>query len=341
MGVYDIDGTVLTTIYEVDGTGTSTAYDVDGEQVLSSTKYSIGNIVSYYQNSTLSIADEINALTNAWINIIFITDPHGNANEQHSQAIALYLLDNTKAFCILLGGDYSYQNWDEEQYDDYMSPFLSSGLTRDIYALFGNHERHGGQEATAKQCIYTDFLSDKTNISGSPQENYYYFDNTARKIRFMFLNTSDGSSGKYYVSNTQLAWIRQSVSLPDSTWSLVVFGHVSLYAMGGVTYENEANGTDVITAIQGCNGTVIGYFCGHQHIDLCEKQGNMQHTTFLCDKLDTNNYYPGLSVMGRESGTTSEQAVSVISINTSLRSVVVRRIGAGISEILEDMNYTY
>lgn len=340
MGVYDIDGIELSSVYDLYGDVLSNAYDINGVQVISGEKYSIDNVVDYYRNDVVSAASEINSLSNDWVSIAFITDPHGNKSKQHAQAIGLYLLDNAKISFLLLGGDYSFQNWDKNQYGTYMSRFLASNLIGKIYALFGNHEYAGGEAATAKLCIYNDFLKDKYELTGNLAENYYYFDNSARKIRFLFLNTSDGS-GQYQMSATQLAWIRQSVVLPDSVWSLVVFGHVTLYSMGGVTYGNESNGTDVISAIQSCNGTIIGYFCGHQHIDLCEKHGDIQHTTFLCDKLDTNNYYPGLSVIDREAGTVSEQAVSIISINTKQRKVDIRRIGAGIPEILETMHYTY
>jgi hypothetical protein len=49
-------------------------------------------------------------------------------------------------------------------------------------------------------------------------------------------------------------------------------------------------------------------------------------------------YYPGISVTDRVTGTISEQAVSVVSINTTTKDVVIRRIGAGRNQTL---SYNY
>lgn len=336
MSVYSVTGSQLTSVHGVNGTTLSTAYDINGNAVFGGQSYPIENVQSYFRSETLSVADAVNGLSDDWQTFVFITDPHGRGNKQHSQAIALYLLHNTNCKMLVLGGDYSVSNWDKSQYDTYMSPFLNSGLVKNIYVLFGNHETYGGGTAEAKVSIYNDFLKDKTNINGQPSENYYYFDNTTQKTRYMFINTSDG--GETTVSSAQLSWISNNVVLPASDWSLVVFGHVNLAQMAGVTYMNESNGSAVISAINNCNGTIIGYICGHQHIDYCEKIGDFQHTTIICDKFENSNYYAGISVTDREAGTTSEQAVSVISINTTTKDVVIRRIGAGRSRTL---SYNY
>lgn len=337
MSVYSIDGNQLSSAYGLSGSLLADAYDVNGTSVIDSQKYSIENVQSYFRQDVLSVASEINSLSDAWQSFVFITDTHGNGNKQHSQAIGLYMLDNTSVSMIVLGGDYSVSSWDKTQYDTYMLPYLSSGLSNNIYAIFGNHETYGGGTAEAKASIYNDFLKDKQNIIGVPAENYYYFDNAAHKTRYMFLNTSDGSS-QYVMSSAQLSWIATNALLPSSDWSLVVIGHVNLAVMGGVTYSNESNGTDVINAISNCNGSIVGYICGHQHVDITEEIGGFQHTTLICDKFENSNYYDGISVTDRKAGTTSEQAVSVISINTKTKQVVIRRIGAGRNKT---MSYSY
>lgn len=336
MSVYNVSGNQLGSVYSKDGSALPTAYGIDGTVVFGGQGYPIENVQSYFRTETLSVADAVNDLSDEWQTFVFITDPHGSGNKQHSQAIGLYLLDNTSASMIVLGGDYSVSNWDKTQYDTYMSTFLNSGLVGSIYAIFGNHETYGGGTAEAKASIYNDFLKDKSNISGQLAENYYYLDNTAKKTRYMFINTSDG--GETTVSSSQLSWISRNVVLPASDWSLVVLGHVNLAQMAGVTYMNESNGSAVISAINNCNGTIVGYICGHQHIDYCEKIGAFQHTTIICDKFENSNYYAGISVTDRVIGTDSEQAVSTISINTTLKQVVIRRIGAGRNRTL---SYTY
>ena len=340
MGVYNVNGDTVVITYDKSGTAVSLVYDKNGI-VVSNVPSEINNIVSYFRVPTIEVQNEIDALSSDWENIVFITDPHGNGNQQHSQAIGLYLLHNANVEMLVLGGDYSIINWAEAQYTNYTSPLSESDVVSNIYALMGNHETMGsGSPATAaKQKIYTDFLAAKNLQNGNPAEVYYYIDDQAKKIRYLFINTSDSGSA-YVMTQTQIDWIANSVVLPDTSWSLVVFGHVNLAKMANVTTQNESNGTDIIAAINNCNGTIVGYFCGHQHIDYCEKIGNFQHTTFQCDKLETNNYYSGISFTDRSAGNTTEQAVTVISINTTLRQVVTRRIGAA-RQATKTMSYTY
>lgn len=330
MSIYSISGNTLNSAFVTLGQEVDNAYDLLGNVVFSKQSPidpEIENIVSYFREPTLSVAQELANQSSDWENIIFITDPHGSGNEQHSQAIALYLLHNTNCKMLVLGGDYSVSSWSKTQYDNYMKPFVDSDVISRIYAIMGNHETYGNGTAQAKQSIYNDFLADKSNIVGVPTENYYYFDDVVGKTRYMFINTSDTGSA-YVMSDAQITWISQNVVLPDETWSLCVFGHVTLAKMANVTYSNESNGSSIISAINNCNGTIIGYFCGHQHIDYCEKIGAFQHTTFQCDKFENTNYYSGISVTNRVVGTVSEQAVTVISINKTLRQVLTRRIGA-------------
>lgn len=298
----------------------------------SAQNYDISNVVSYYRTPVTTMANTINGLTDDWDSFVYITDPHGSANKQHSQDIALYLLDNTPASMIVLGGDYCASEWDASEFDTYVLPFLHSGLEDNIYAVFGNHETFAGGTAEAKQSIYHDFLAGKSWLSGSLANNYYYFDDTKSKIRYMFLNTSDGGS-QYVMSQTQINWITQNVRLPDSSWQLLVIGHVNLDTFGitstTMTGSTESNASDIISAIKHCNGTIIGYLCGHQHIDASRKVDGIQHTTILCDRFENTDYYSGYSVTNRTAGTTSEQAVSVVSINRTNKQVVIRRIGAG------------
>lgn len=343
MAIYNKSGLVLDAAYDLDGASLDTAYEVDGTEIPLS-GYPISNIVSYYQQPTLAAKSELDALSDDWVNVIFITDTHTPNDEQHSQAIALYLLANSKIDKLIFGGDYVNNLWVRSEYTTYFSPILAYEDQSKIYALMGNHETYGTDyeapytsvSEEAKAYIYRDFLQSKS-LSGNPQEVYYYVDDSARKIRYLFLNTSDQSNVQ--VSSTQRAWITQSVVLPDTDWSLIVFGHVTLYAMAGVTEMNVTNAEPIIEAIAGTNGNLVGYFCGHQHCDIMETYGGFHHSTYLCDRFENNPYYsPDVSYATRTKGTVSEQAVTIISVNTKTRQVVARRIGA---EMMATMSYSY
>lgn len=330
MPIYTVNGNMLLSCYGLSSEQIPTAYNLDGEIVYQKSvpptpSYPIENVVSYFRDSTQAVEAEINALSDDWQSVIHITDPHGSGNQNHSQAIALYLLANTTAKMIVLGGDYSIQNWSETQYDTYVSPFLQSDYMENIYACFGNHETYGtGATASAKSAIYSDFLVSKT-LQGNPQDIYYYFDDVPRKTRFVFINTSD--SNQTTMSSTQLAWLETAVQLPGTDWSVVVFGHVNIENLGGVTTMNESNGAAIAAAIATSSGTVVGYFCGHQHIDGISTISGFHQAMLYCDKLENIDYYSGYSVTDRAAGTTLEQAVSVISFNTTTKQVAIRRIG--------------
>lgn len=332
MTVYDVNGSELASAFNLNGTAIDTVYDVNGNSI-SLGGYPLNNVVYYFRTSTQSVGNEINALSDDWDSFIFITDPHGTGNKNNSQAIALWLLANTKASFIVLNGDYSYNAWSKSEYDRFVAPFLASNYVDSIYANIGNHELYGGASSIteSKATIYNDFLKDKSNLSGNLESVYYYFDDTTRKVRYIFLNTSDSSG--VIMSQTQIDWLTATVQLPTAEWSLVATGHVNIHDMGFAN-QNESNGSAIISAINTCNGHIVGYFCGHQHIDAIYNTGDFYQATLYCDKLETFNYYEGYSITDRSAGNETEQAVSVISFNTKTGDVVIRRIGVGLQRSL-------
>lgn len=339
MPIYDIDGYEIENAYDIDGFELASVYDVDGYEIVVSEEerpsYSIENVVSYYQQPTLDMANTVSNLSNDWMNFIFITDPHGKANKQHSQAIALYLLSNVKKISFLaLNGDYVDNGWSDSEFNTYMSPFVNNEFTKYVYADIGNHD-YGKQEL-----VYNTFLANKTKIVGNPQSGYFYLDFVGKKLRVMFLNTSDAAW--LGMSSEQVAWVGENVILPSSDWHLAIIGHINMDDLGGITTQNMYSSTAIKNAIIRCNGHIVGYLCGHQHIDDTRLiSGGFQQTTLLCDRFENTNYYDGLSVTNRVEGTTTEQAISIISINTKTRNVVVRRIGAGWESIVNSLHYSY
>lgn len=327
MAVYDYEGAVVSELYDVDGEQIAVAYDVNGA-VATGEAYSLDNVVSYYRTPTSQMAETINGLGSDWQSFVFITDPHSADNQQHSQDIALYLLLNTPCKMIVLNGDFCHMEFYTSEYNTYMDKLKP--YRNKIYATFGNHEAYSGGDgyATAYERVYLDWIYGKSEIQGTNKGRiYYYVDDTKNKIRYVFINTSDG--GNQTVPSTQLSWLESVLQFEDTSWTAVVIGHVNIDDLGGMTTLNCGNGDEVQASIATCNGNLVGYICGHQHIDDTRNVGDFQHTTLMCDMLDSRNSYDGYSLTDRQAGTVSEQAVSVISINTTTKQVVIRRIGAG------------
>ena len=211
-----------------------------------------------------------------------------------------------------------------------------------VYFALGNHDRIGWSDFDLEQVqrAYNVFLSNK-DVEGVPTSYYYYFDNAAKKIRYMVINTSESETNHVTMSATQLAWIGRNVQLPDSTWSLVVIGHCDIDPDTSVVTGGSANAQDICDAIELCNGHVVGYFCGHQHIDRITSIDNaFRQITLLCDCIDDREYYPSIyDYPTRTPGTASEQAVTIVSFNTVTGVVRFTRIGAYSPNTLPSYNY--
>ena len=338
MPVYKTDGMRTYEVWNYNGQDNSKAYDGSANILLDNTEYGIENVVSYYRTELQAMAATISALSSDWQNVVFLTDTHGSANKQHSQAMAIWLAENAPIDFIHLNGDFSNDPWSTSEYLTFVQPFVMRKIAKRTYAAYGNHETYGSQAAESKPNICRDFVYPHSVI-GNFDNLYYYFDNAEKKTRWMVINTSDTSA--YTIGQTQLEWIRQNVQLPDTDWHLVVFGHVNLNDLGGITTQNEANAAAVISAIASCNGSIVGYVCGHQHIDDTRNIGDFQQTTLMCDRFENTDYYNGLSYTERVAGTDNEQAITIMSLNTQTREVVFRRIGAGWASIVEGLHYTY
>lgn len=316
------------------------AYDIDGNLLIDNTDYGIENVVDYYRQPLLDMCSEISALSSDWQNVIFLTDTHGSANKQHSQAMAIYMSEHVPNIDFIhLNGDFSNDTFDMTQYQTFMSPFLSRKTANRTYAAHGNHETYGSQASLAMPQIAEDFLLPKDNIHGNLTHNYYYFDNVAKKTRWMIINTSEYSA--FSITSEQLKWIRQNVILPDTDWHLIVMGHVNLWDCGGITTQNESGASSIIDAFLSTNGTFVGYVCGHQHIDFVGNTGQIWQATLMCDRFENTNYYDGYSYTQRVANSINEQALSVLSLNTKTRNVVIRRIGAGWTDIINSLHWTY
>lgn len=339
MSAFNINGETLRNVYAIDGDGLKLAYDLSGAEVYRVGKipgYSIENIPEYYRARTLEVASQVDNLSDEWQSFVFVTDPHYPTNKMSSQPISLYLLSNCpNVSMVVLGGDYCEGNWVKARFNTWTSDFRTSNNQHYIHCLVGNHERFGtvagGKPSITESLptIYNTFLVDKLDeINGSPENDYYYFDVPGRKTRFVLLNTSD--DGTVTISASQLAWVRQVVQLPDASWSLVVLAHVNMMVGTGLL----TNKAELISAIQTCNGSIVGYICGHQHLDAVTKiSDGFYELTFLCDRYAVDEH-----TVPREEGTITENAVTVVSFNTTTKQVVARRIGAGNNNT---MSYSY
>ena len=292
------------------------------------------DLVSYYRDPVYNVIGELDEQGDDYTSFIILTDTHGLSNQQHSQAIVRFLLDHSKADKCFWMGEYSSGSFDVRQFKGFAKGLLPN--SKNIYTTIGNHDRSPYTDYQPNQLAvaYQLFLKDKEEnsvICGNPEDFYYYFDEQDSKIRYLVLNTCNDRTNEFDMTDDEIKWLKKTaVKLPGADWKLVVFGHLPIEAEA--SYEHTSVRSDeIIAALSGCNGTVVGYYCGHRHKDLYGLvEEKFYQVVFNCDKNRNTS---------RLSGTVNEQAVSIVSLNTKTGDVKLRRIGFSGKNRLKSYNY--
>ena len=193
-----------------------------------------------------------------------------------------------------------------------------------IYVTLGNHDININEKL-----MYNTLLKNK-NIIGNPEQFYYYFDDSNKKIRYLVLNTSNSNKSTNQMSDVELEWLKKAIKLPNKTWSVVILGHHDIDINANLTYTNKS-ATEITNIISTCNGKIVGYFCGHEHVDnqtLVNKK--FYQNVFYSDCLNANQKW-------RKSGFTDDQCITIVSFNTKTGNVRFNRIG--ITSKIKNYNY--
>lgn len=273
----------------------------------------ISDIDSAFQAETEAVVSAINSAANNSVSFVVLTDTHGSSNGQKSQNIVRYILKNSRANKLFWLGDMSAVNWSTSEYETFIAPLLN--CAEKVYPTVGNHEYFANPTGDLTD-IYEDFLADKTGLTGLPTSFYYYFDDTAHKVRYVIINTSDGATNA--VTSAQLEWLNNAVVVPDSTWKVISMAHfpVKRPSESSETVSNRRYA--IRDALISTNGTNVAYICGHTHID----------DTSVVDY----SFYQQILLHDCVAG----QAVSVVNVNLDTGLFHVYRIGTG-----EDIEFTY
>lgn len=277
----------------------------------------IDDVDSTLRTATQSVVTSINNSASNSISFVILTDTHGSANGQKSQNAVRYILKNSLANKLFWLGDMSNANWSTSEYETFREPLLN--CADKVYPTLGNHEYFGNASGTGLDEIYTDFLEEKT-LSGAPSSFYYYFDDSAKKVRYIMLNTSEGATDN--VSSTQLTWLSSAVTLPTNEWGIVVLSHYPFDRTLGSTGQGVQLYTSywesICDILETTNGTIISHLCGHIHAD---SQAVLDYTFYEQRLLNDS---------------ASGQAINVVNINLTTGVAHIYRIGSG-----QDIEYTY
>ena len=189
---------------------------------------------------------------------------------------------------------------------------------------------------------------DRNMVMNWLMQYYYFIDDPATHTRYMVINTSQDSEGALD-TNSQLEWIEQCVHFGTGyeNWNLVVLGHINIDNNPVWVGHDDENAALIRDAISSSNGRIVGYFCGHQHLDYfsiippTSNSGKaIPQMMFTCDSFAPGTPYPGFDYPpNRTVGTINEQAITIVSFNRNNGRVLLKRIGAVTPNMTLEYNY--
>ncbi len=298
---------------------------------------------------------------------VFITDYHIKKNANRSAALIREIVASTAVDKVFYGGDTLDEQTAKAQAYALHRKFWRQFDGLRVFPVYGNHDNNDNNKTTdediltynevyslfgkrvEKYGIDTTFSPDTHNEDGlitgtettwrerwghtEPLGNYYYFDNTPQKIRYIVLN------GFFAVkAGDQGTWFRNTLNATPAGWTIVVLCHAWWQDPARTKYSTTTG--SLINALDayikgGGAAKVACWIAGHLHYDYSEMidtvvtSGDDAGKTYSFPVIITtcDSYLNDTTNMTL--GTATEQAFDVIHIDTYNQTVKCTRVGAG------------
>jgi hypothetical protein len=241
-------------------------YDMDGNPINAN-----GVSVPAYYNEYLPQKEETidNEIINGGYNIdsfIFFTDTHWKNNAGISPRLIKHIMENTDCKKAVFGGDATGGTLAEDSYTGMKEALTHKKNMADlenygrVYQVRGNHDFWGFDSSfidnnglnntqVSNVIMYPQIRDIVRNLEDNPSKgNYYYVDNKASKLRYIFVDEFDGvyaapsghweNSVLYVMTSKQINWlVNQAILTTPSGYNIIVIGHC-----GVLPYVSEAAG---------------------------------------------------------------------------------------------------
>lgn len=309
---------------------------------------------------------------------IFTTDEHWNFNAQVTPAIIKYLDKNCSISKLISTGDH-IQNINESGKAEINKLGFDFTSLRELstrkpnFSSVGNHEYLSSPVNTGvldgtnlynwvRYAFYTDY-SDV--VVGNPERMYFYKDDKAKKLRYIFLNnfgyhveaidaTKDHAIADTSYGSEQLNWFENTALNVESGYGIIIVTHWLISTRVPNQTSNETNINIPQNATAGMkdlaniimnysgSGEIIAVLFGHVHRDGIEvvddvlaqnDSEHLSHNAFMslattCDAgFFPEATYPTEYMPYRIAGTTSECAFDFCILNRSKHRFDFVRIG--------------
>lgn len=319
---------------------------------------------SYWWDYMDKKIEEIRAAEQALLSgdaFIFITDVHWGDNHKRSPQLIEQIKRKTGIQKVFFGGDVpiAYGTKEKMMADtiDFNNQFRPLKRSRDLYSVIGNHDFTIKTSATDSSGVtlpvneaYALFGREFERYTNIQQNKmYYYVDNAAAKLRYIFINTEEsvdptiswGVQAK--ISQDQADWLTNEALDVPAGWGIITIGHVPIHK-SATSYSSKldilkqifegynarqklditsVDGVTATTDFTKAGGKVVAYLCGHNHKDQSFIDQGINYISTGCDAKYKND------VWERTSRTTNEQLFDVMFWDTTKKTLKTIRIGAG------------
>lgn len=306
---------------------------------------------------------------------VFVTDYHIQKNANRSATLIKEIVASTAVDKVFYGGDTLDEQTAKAQAYVLHRKFWRQFDGMRVFPIYGNHDNNDNHRQTDEDIltyneVYSLFgkrvekyginttISPDTHdedslITGTettwrerwghtePLGNYYYFDNTPQKIRYIVLN------GFFAVkAGDQGTWFRNTLNATPAGWTIVVLCHAWWQDAARTKYTATTgslkNALDAYIKGGGA-AKVACWIAGHLHYDYSEMidtvvtSGDDAGKTYSFPVIITtcDSYLNDTTNMTL--GTATEQAFDVVHVDTYNQTVKCTRVGAG----SDRLSYTY
>lgn len=293
------------------------------------------SIVSYYEDEVKEALAHTMILGDDYVHHIVLADQHYTMNFLHSFAI-VSLLQNTGLFSkIILLGDNANNN-DSANYTPLINEY--SQFAGDVAIVYGNHDYEDDIVQVYRNVVSQDddFVFDaETGLT-------YYYDDSDFKIRYIFLPTGGKND-----------WATARVEEMPEGWTAVLCCHYALYSPlktePSEYYSGTSHSTRATDYAEFYNfaktqklfkdpSRICVWLHGHTHRDALDNKFGVWDLS-----INTDSYKQNLIVSNphRIEGTTSEQSITILSINPKTHIVETKKIGFSDAPYYDAMRFNY
>ncbi len=319
-------------------------------------------LADYWQTYLASIEDDLKDaiydLGNHGDSFYFFTDYHYDKNAdklaggEQLYKVFQWLIDKIPARKIVNGGDILQTHATVDAALEELNIFYHNfhKFAPTMYNVIGNHDSNHYQSdarLTDGQMYQDLFAGFNLDTAVHLQSNmYYYFDNDTQKIRYIILNTR-GNYTTFSADSAQHQWIIDTLNDAPTGYNIVVIPHwffeineedatvTQLSSFGTLikslldAYNGHTSGTwsGLSYDFSNAGGKVIAVITGHVHREYSEiSAAGYPMIGFICDAVNGS-----AQLTTRTIGTYTEHSVSLITINTTTKTIVCTPIGTGTS----------